>query len=139
MRGLVYQESRLHMPFIFNAMLTWKLSPPCGQISIISPFEEEGPVGRSVEQTMSAQYLENLSLDCYGISYVGWWWVEEYSYWFWGQQVEGQGRVNWKSEYFVRSVSWEPFIKIGNVLFSLDCYISYVGWWWVEEYPYWFF
>jgi hypothetical protein len=34
---------------------------------------------------MSAQYLENLSLDCYDISYVGWWWVEEYLYWFWGQ------------------------------------------------------
>jgi hypothetical protein len=32
------------------------------------------PVGRyvgwSVDQTMSAQYLENLSLDCYDISYV---------------------------------------------------------------------
>ena len=29
-------------------------------------------VGRSVDQTMSAQYLENLLLDCYDISYVGW-------------------------------------------------------------------
>jgi hypothetical protein len=46
------------------------------------PFEEEGhidlhlSVGRcvvmSVDQTMYAQYLENLSLDCYDISYVGW-------------------------------------------------------------------
>jgi hypothetical protein len=35
---------------------------------------------------MSAQYLENLSLDCYDISYVGWWWVEEDPYWFWGQR-----------------------------------------------------
>jgi hypothetical protein len=47
-----------------------------------APFEEEGHialdlsvgrcVGLSVDQTMSAQYLENLSLDCYDISYVGW-------------------------------------------------------------------
>jgi hypothetical protein len=57
------------------------------------PFEEEGhialhlSVGRSVgryvswsvDQTMSTQYLENLSLDCYDISYMGWWWVEEES------------------------------------------------------------
>jgi hypothetical protein len=41
-------------------------------------------VGWSVDQTMSSQYLENLSLD-YDISYVGWWWVEEDPYWFWGQ------------------------------------------------------
>jgi hypothetical protein len=33
------------------------------------PFEEEGHIA---DQTMSAQYLENLSLDCYDISYVGW-------------------------------------------------------------------
>jgi hypothetical protein len=54
---------------------------------IMPPFEEEGhialhlSVGRCnvnrsvcllVDQTMSAQYLENLSLDCYDISYVGW-------------------------------------------------------------------
>jgi hypothetical protein len=29
-------------------------------------------VGRSVDQTLSAQYLENLPSDCYDISYVGW-------------------------------------------------------------------
>jgi hypothetical protein len=40
---------------------------------------------RSVDQTISAQYLENLSLHCCGVSYVGWWWVEKDSYWFWGQ------------------------------------------------------
>ena len=44
----------------------------------LPPIEEERhialhlPVGRSVDQTMSAQYLENLLLDCYDISYVGW-------------------------------------------------------------------
>jgi hypothetical protein len=43
-------------------------------------------VGRSVDQTMSAQYLENLLLDCYDISYVRWWWVEEDPYWFRGQR-----------------------------------------------------
>jgi hypothetical protein len=26
-----------------------------------------------VDQMMSAQYLANLSLDCYDILYVGWW------------------------------------------------------------------
>jgi hypothetical protein len=42
------------------------------------PFEEEGHIAlhlsvcMSVDQTMSAQYLENLLLDCYDISYVGW-------------------------------------------------------------------
>jgi hypothetical protein len=46
------------------------------------PFEEKGHitlhlsvgqyVGRLVDQTMFAQYLENLSLDCYDILYVGW-------------------------------------------------------------------
>jgi hypothetical protein len=41
-----------------------------------SPFEEEEhialhlSVSRSVDQTMSAQYLENLSSDCYDILYV---------------------------------------------------------------------
>ena len=53
----------------------------CHVYIIMPPFEEEGHialhlsvgrcVGRSVDQTMSAQYLENLLLDCY-ISYVGW-------------------------------------------------------------------
>jgi hypothetical protein len=47
-----------------------------------APFEEEGHialhlsvgryVGLSVDHTMSAQYLENLSIDCYNICYVGW-------------------------------------------------------------------
>jgi hypothetical protein len=52
--------------------------------SSLRDLEEEGhiplhlSVGRSVDQTMSAQYLENR----YDISYVGWWWVEEDSYWF---------------------------------------------------------
>jgi hypothetical protein len=46
------------------------------------PFEEEGHIAlhlsvgqsvcRSVDQTISAQYLEDLSLYCYGFSYVGW-------------------------------------------------------------------
>jgi hypothetical protein len=44
---------------------------------LYAPFRRRGaycfaPVGQSVDQTMSAQYLENLSLDCYDISYVGW-------------------------------------------------------------------
>jgi hypothetical protein len=43
-----------------------------------SPLEEEGhiawhlSVGMLVDQMMSAQYLANLSLDCYDILYVGW-------------------------------------------------------------------
>jgi hypothetical protein len=46
------------------------------------PFKEEEhialhlsvdmSVSRSVDQTMTAQYLKNLSSDCYDISYVGW-------------------------------------------------------------------
>jgi hypothetical protein len=50
------------------------------------PFQEEGHIALhqsviiSVDQRMSAEYLENLSLDCYDISYVGWWRKEEDSY-----------------------------------------------------------
>jgi hypothetical protein len=49
------------------------LCPPSKKRGIRYCFE---PVGRSVDQKMSAHYLENLSLDGY-ISYMDWWWVEE--------------------------------------------------------------
>jgi hypothetical protein len=47
-------------------------------VNIYAPLQRReaycfAPVGRSVDQMMSAHYLENLSLNCYDIVYVGWW------------------------------------------------------------------
>jgi hypothetical protein len=76
-----YIKALVDVPPIENVMAKIKVFMP--------PLKKRGILlctCRSVDQKMSAQYLENLSLDCYVISCVDWWWVEEDPYWFWSQR-----------------------------------------------------